>query len=252
MRSPREIIAPERRAAHRRRARWGRFRRWGLGAAALGLPFAVLPADQAKSQALPTGGNVVGGSGTISQTSANQLTINQNSSTLSIDWQSFSVGAGNIVRFIQPDSSALALNRVIGPDPSMIFGSIQANGRVVIMNPAGIYFGPSSMVDVNGLVATTSRMNQADFLAGNLNFSIAGDVNARVINEGFVNVAQGGFAVLSAAAVENKGTIVAQGGTVVLAGTPTFTLDFFGDGLLKFASTGTVNQAPTGANCAGR
>ncbi|MBN9496725.1 MAG: filamentous hemagglutinin N-terminal domain-containing protein, partial [Alphaproteobacteria bacterium] len=162
--------------------------------------------------------------------------------------QSFSIGAGNIVRFIQPDSSSLALNRVIGPDPSMIFGSIQANGRVVIMNPAGIYFGPSAMVDVNGLVATTSRMNQADFLAGNLNFSIAGDVNARVINEGFVNVAQGGFAVLSAAAVENKGTIVAQGGTVVLAGTPTFTLDFFGDGLLKFASTGTVNQAPTGAN----
>ena len=237
-----------RRAAHRRRARWGRFRRWGLGAAALGLPFAVLPTDPAKAQALPTGGNVVGGSGTISQTSANQLTINQNSSTLSIDWQSFSVGAGNIVRFIQPDSSSLALNRVIGPDPSMIFGSIQANGRVVIMNPAGIYFGPSSMVDVNGLVATTSRMNQADFLAGNLNFSIAGDVNARVINEGFVNVAQGGFAVLSAAAVENKGTIVAQGGTVVLAGTPTFTLDFFGDGLLKFASTGTVTQAPTGAN----
>ncbi len=237
-----------RRAAHRRRARWGRFRRWGLGAAALGLPFAVLPTDPAKAQALPTGGNVVGGSGTISQTGANQLTINQNSSTLSIDWQSFSVGAGNIVRFIQPDSSSLALNRVIGPDPSMIFGSIQANGRVVIMNPAGIFFGPTAMVDVNGLVATTSRMNQADFLAGNLNFSIAGDVNARVINEGFVNVALGGFAVLSAAAVENKGTIVAQGGTVVLAGTPTFTLDFFGDGLLKFASTGTVNQAPTGAN----
>ncbi|MBC8791588.1 MAG: hypothetical protein C6Y20_08260 [Tagaea sp. CACIAM 22H2] len=248
MRPSREVNVPERRAAYRRRARWGRFRRWGLGAAALGLPFAVLPADQAKSQALPTGGNVVGGSGTISQTSANQLTINQNSATLSIDWQSFSVGAGNIVRFIQPDSSSLALNRVIGPDPSMIFGSIQANGRVVIMNPAGIYFGPSAMVDVNGLVATTSRMNQADFLAGNLNFSIAGDVNARVINEGFVNVAQGGFAVLSAAAVENKGTIVAQGGTVVLAGTPTFTLDFFGDGLLKFASTGTVNQAPAGAN----
>ncbi|MCA0451636.1 MAG: filamentous hemagglutinin, partial [Proteobacteria bacterium] len=109
-----------RREERRRRARWGRFRRWGLGAAALGMPFAVLPSDGAHAQALPTGGNVVGGSGTISQTSANQLTINQNSATLSIDWQSFSVGAGNIVRFIQPDSSSLALNRVIGPDPSMI------------------------------------------------------------------------------------------------------------------------------------
>ncbi|MCZ8124977.1 MAG: hypothetical protein O9277_16325, partial [Magnetospirillum sp.] len=47
-----------------------------------------------------------------------------------------------------------------------------ANGRVVIMNPAGIFFGPSAMVDVNALVATTARTSQADFLAGTLNFSL--------------------------------------------------------------------------------
>ena len=237
-----------RRAANRRRARWGRARRWGLGALALGAPFAQIPLDPARAQTLPQSGTVVGGAGTIQQTSSTQLTINQSSQNLSIDWQSFSIGAGHIVRFNQPNSSALALNRVIGPDPSQIFGQIQANGRVVIMNPAGIYFGPSSMVDVNGLVATTARMSQADFLAGTLNFSLAsGDLNARVINEGAINVAQGGFAVLAAAAVENKGTVIAQGGTIVLAGTPTFTLDFFGDGLLKFAATGVVTQAPNGA-----
>ncbi|MFN7611607.1 MAG: filamentous hemagglutinin N-terminal domain-containing protein, partial [bacterium] len=213
----------------------------------MGAPFAT-PADFALAQTLPQGGTVVGGSGTIQQTSSTQLTINQASQNLSIDWQSFSVGAGHIVRFNQPNSSALALNRVIGPDPSQIFGQIQANGRVVIMNPAGIFFGPSAMVDVNALVATTARTSQADFLAGTLNFSLAaGDPNARVVNEGAINVAQGGFAVLAAAAVRNTGTVIAQGGTVVLAGTPTFALDFHGDGLLKFAATGVVTQAPNGA-----
>ncbi|MFM7343893.1 MAG: filamentous hemagglutinin N-terminal domain-containing protein, partial [Tagaea sp.] len=182
------IQTTERRALRRRRARWGWRRRWGLGALALGAPFASLPMDAALAQNLPQGGNIVGGSGNVQQTSSTQITINQNSQNLSIDWQSFSVGAGHIVRFNQPNSSALALNRVIGPDPSQIFGSIQANGRVVIMNPAGIYFGPSSMVDVNGLVATTARMNQADFLSGTLNFSLAsGDPNARVVNEGAIN-----------------------------------------------------------------
>jgi filamentous hemagglutinin family protein len=238
-----------RRAVRRRAARWGWRRRWGLGALVLGAPFAQAPLDFAHAQTLPQGGNIVGGSGNIQQTSSTQLTINQSSQNLSIDWQSFSIGAGHIVRFNQPNSSALALNRVIGPDPSQIFGSIQANGRVVLMNPNGIYFGPSSMVDVNGLVATTARQNQADFLAGTLNFSVgSSDPNARVVNEGAINVVQGGFAVLAAAAVENRGTVIAQGGTVVLAGTPTFTLDFHGDGLLKFAATGLVTQAPNGAN----
>jgi filamentous hemagglutinin family protein len=201
------------------------------------------------AQTLPQGGNVVGGSGTIQQTAPNQLTINQSTQKLAIDWQSFSVGTNDIVRFEQPSTSAVALNRVLNGDPSQIYGQIQANGQVVIMSPNGIVFGPNSRVDVNALVATTANIATLDFMAGKLLFDQASsDANARVVNQGVISVAQGGFAVLAAASVSNQGQIIANGGTVVLGGTKTFAIDFHGDGLLKFAATGLVDQKPAGAD----
>ncbi|MCZ8313228.1 MAG: filamentous hemagglutinin N-terminal domain-containing protein [Magnetospirillum sp.] len=208
--------------------------------------YAISPAI---AQTLPQGGSVVGGLGTITQTNANQLTINQASQNLAIDWQSFSIGANNIVRFVQPSTSAVALNRVLNGDPSQIYGQIQANGQVVIMSPNGIVFGPNSRVDVNALVATTANISTLDFMSGKLLFDQASsDANARVVNQGVISVAQGGFAVLAAASVSNQGQIIANGGTVVLGGTKTFAIDFHGDGLLKFAATGIVDQKPAGAD----
>ena len=240
----------KRRAVARRRTRWGRRR---FLQARFGLPLALALgsglASPAFAQSLPQGGTVTGGSGTIQQVNPNLLTIQQNTQNLAIDWQSFNVGAGSIVRFMQPSSSAIALNRVIGNDPSMIYGQIQANGQVILLNPRGIYFGPNSSVDVNALVATTANIRNDDFMAGRLRFDEgSSDANARVVNEGLISVAQGGFAVLAAASVQNTGRIVASGGTVVLAGTRTFTVDFHGDGLLSFAATGLVEQAPSGAS----
>ncbi len=220
-------------------------------AARMGWPLALAVGFSAPAfaQTLPQGGNVVGGSGTITQTNANQLTINQASQNLAIDWQSFSIGANNIVRFVQPSTSAVALNRVLNGDPSQIYGQIQANGQVVIMSPNGIVFGPNSRVDVNALVATTANISTLDFMAGKLLFDQASsDANARVVNQGVISVAQGGFAVLAAASVSNQGQIIANGGTVVLGGTKTFAIDFHGDGLLKFAATGVVDQKPAGAD----
>ncbi|MCA3264458.1 MAG: filamentous hemagglutinin N-terminal domain-containing protein [Azospirillum sp.] len=191
----------------------------------------------------------MGGAGTITQTAPNQLTINQASPNLAVDWQSFSIGANNIVRFVQPSTSAVALNRVLNGDPAQIYGQIQANGQVVVMSPNGIVFGPSSRVDVNALVATTANISTVDFMAGKLLFDQASsDANARVVNQGVISVAQGGFAVLAAANVSNQGQIIANGGTVVLGGTKTFAIDFHGDGLLKFAATGMVDQKPAGAD----
>ncbi|MCA3263452.1 MAG: filamentous hemagglutinin N-terminal domain-containing protein [Telmatospirillum sp.] len=216
---------------------------WPLALAVVGISAPGL------AQTLPQGGNVVGGAGTITQTNPNQLTINQASQNLAIDWQSFSIGANNIVRFVQPSTSAVALNRVLNGDPSQIYGQIQANGQVVIMSPNGIVFGPNSRVDVNALVATTANISTLDFMAGKLLFDQASsDANARVVNQGVISVAQGGFAVLAAANVSNQGQIIANGGTVVLGGTKTFAIDFHGDGLLKFAATGVVDQKPAGAD----
>jgi len=244
---PRAADTSVRRNADRRARRWGRarLRRFGWP---LALVLGSGLSGPALAQTLPQGGSIVGGSGAIQYTNPNLLTIQQGSDYLAIDWQSFSVGAGQTVRFVQPSSSALALNRVVGADPSQIFGQIQANGRVILLNPNGIYFGPSSHVDVNALIATTAGIRTDEFMAGTLRFDQASaNADARVVNAGLVSVAHGGFAVLAAAAVENTGRIVANGGSVVLAGTPTFAVDFHGDGLLNFAATGLVDRAPAGA-----
>ena len=53
--------------------------------------------------AAPTGGQVVGGSGSISKSDLT-TTINQSSQNLAVNWQSFDVKANEKVNFVQPNS----------------------------------------------------------------------------------------------------------------------------------------------------
>ena len=92
---------------------------------------------------LPTGGVVTGGTGTISQ-NGTTLTVNQSSQSLTANWQSFSIGTGNTVVFNQPNGASVALNRIVGNDASAIYGNLQANGQVFLVNPNGILFAPGS------------------------------------------------------------------------------------------------------------
>src|SRR5262245_41711346 len=90
----------------------------------------------------PKDGTVVGGSATISNPGTGNVTVNQFSDKAIINWRLFDVGAGERVQFIQPGSSSIILNRVTGGlGPSQIFGTIDANGRVFIINRDGILFG---------------------------------------------------------------------------------------------------------------
>ena len=75
------------------------------------------------------------------------------------------------------------LNRVVGVDPSVILGTLQSNGKVFLVNPSGILFGQGAHIDVAGLVASTLNLNDADFLAGRLNFE-SGPLSGSVVNRG--------------------------------------------------------------------
>ena len=114
---------------------------------------------------LPTGGVVSQGAASVTQT-ASSMTVNQTSQMAAINWQSFSIGAANAVRFVQPGSTSIALNRVLGQDASAIMGSLTANGQVFLLNPNGVLFGSGSSVNVGGLVASTLGMTDANFMAG--------------------------------------------------------------------------------------
>ncbi len=173
---------------------------------------------------LPGGGNIVAGSGQISQ-SGNVMTVQQNSSKLAINWQSFSVGEGNTVNFVQPSAQAAALNRVLGSDVSVIQGAINANGQVFLINPNGVLFTPTAQVNVGGLVASTLNISNEDFLTGNYRFE-GGSSNA-IINQGNIS-AVGGSIALIATRVTNTGQLHAQGGDVLLAAGSRVVLDLGG------------------------
>jgi filamentous hemagglutinin family protein len=98
------------------------------------------------------------------------LTVTQSSERAIVNWQSFDVGKDAAVRFVQPSASSAILNRVVGADPTRIFGQFSANGQVLLVNPQGVYFSPTSRVDVGALVASTLSIGDEDFLAGRLVF----------------------------------------------------------------------------------
>ncbi|MEK9802161.1 MAG: filamentous hemagglutinin N-terminal domain-containing protein, partial [Curvibacter sp.] len=186
---------------------------------------AVLMGGLAQAQTLPTGGNIVAGSGSIS-TSGNVMTVTQGTAKMAADWQSFSIGAGSTVNFVQPSSTAVALNRVLGSDVSVIQGALNANGQVFLINPNGVLFTPTAQVNVGGIVASTLNMSTADFLAGNYRFE-GGSSNA-IVNQGNIQAANGGAVALIAAKITNEGSISAPGGQVLLGAGSKVLLDLGG------------------------
>ena len=125
-------------------------------------------------QALPTGNQTVAGTATVTASSPSSMVINQGSQNAVINWQGFGIGSGESVVFKQPNAGAVALNRVLGSDPSQIYGSLTANGQVFLVNPNGILFGPTASVDVGGLVASTPGISNSDFMAGKRGFGQGG------------------------------------------------------------------------------
>lgn len=182
-------------------------------------------AAQAVAADLPTNGKIVAGSGSISQ-SGTVMNIQQNTAKMAADWQSFSIGAGHTVNFIQPSSSSVALNRVLGSDVSVIQGALNANGHVFLVNPNGVTFTTDAQVNVGGLLASTLNIKTDDFLAGRYTFG--GDSSNAVINQGNIHAMDGGTVALIAANIVNTGTITANRGNILMAAGKTVTLDLGG------------------------
>ncbi len=164
--------------------------------------------------AFPSGPQVVNGQVGFSP-QGSTLTITNSPGSI-INWQAFSIGAGEAVRFVQQSSASSVLNRVIGPDASLILGLLQSNGAVFLINPNGIFIGPGARIDVNGFIASTLGLGDQDFLAGKYNFT-GGATAAAIQNQGTISTPPGGKVYLIAPNVENSGLIYSPGGDVMLA-----------------------------------
>jgi filamentous hemagglutinin family protein len=203
--------------------------------AAAGLSTTCRPAWSA-----PSGGQITAGSGTINATAnstgGTNTVVQQNGSRLAINWTSFDIGAKDTVTFAQPNSSAIALNRVTSQSATQILGTLNANGQVFILNPNGVLFGKSAQVNVGGLLATTLSLSDSDFLAGNFRFTDSGGTG-NIVNEGQIT-ANGGYIAFIAPHVSNQGTLIADQGTVELAAATAATVTLAGNQLVSL----TIDQ----------
>src|SRR5690554_2093053 len=194
-----------------------------------GLPGTLWAAD------LPQNGQVIAGNASITLPNGHTLNVEQLSDKAIIDWQSFNIGKGNTVNFEQNNIKSVALNRVTGNDPSAIYGNLNANGKVFLVNQNGVLFAEGANVNVGGLVASTLDIDNQDFLDGNYRFQ--GNGNQAVINRGNIH-ADGGAVALLGGHVNNEGIIHANLGSVAMAAGEKITLDFAGDGLINL----TIDQ----------
>ena len=179
----------------------------GLGIAAAGM-LLLLPARPAVSE--PRGASVVRGRVQISQ--AGDLTTIHASHNSIINYRSFDIAAGQTVQFIQPSASSRVLNRITTPVPTHIDGTLLANGQVYIVNRAGVIFGKSCVVDAAGIIAAAANLSNRDYVAGVDHFTGAAGA---VVNEGSIRADR---VCLVGRTVENAGSIVAEEGTIALAG----------------------------------
>ncbi|EGR6277363.1 filamentous hemagglutinin N-terminal domain-containing protein, partial [Salmonella enterica] len=207
-----------------------------------GLIVSLLPGMALANPSLPTGGQIVAGQGSIS-TSGNQMTVNQNTQGMVTNWNSFDIGKNHTVQFVQPGSSAVALNRVTGGHESQILGTLKANGQVMLINPAGVMFGKGAKVNTAGMVASTKNISNEDFMAGRYTFSGGSQPGAEIVNQGSLTTTKGGYIVLAADRVRNQGEIRTPGGRVVLAAADRVTLQLDNTGLTAVSVNGSVVNA---------
>ncbi|MDD2540354.1 MAG: filamentous hemagglutinin N-terminal domain-containing protein, partial [Desulfuromonadaceae bacterium] len=222
----------------------------------VGVPVGILTLLSALSaspaHALPQNGAVVGGTATISQPNPTTMNINQTSGNAIINWRGYNIGANESVRYSQPGSSSIILNRITGGDPSYIYGLLSGNGQVWVINPNGLLVGPGATIQTGSFLASTMNITNDNFLSGKHIFTSAPDSRSSVVNQGSISAAQGGYVVLAAPSVTNSGSIVANVGSVHLASGDTVTLSLDNGNLINVAVNGDVAASALGVTNTGR
>ena len=179
----------------------------------------------------PEGPQVVNGSATFSQPNANTLNVT-NSRNAIINWQSFNIGKGQTTNFIQPSSSSAVMNRVISNNPSKIYGNLNSNGKVFLINQHGLMIGAGARINTAGFYGSTLNITNEDFLKGNLKFEGGGF--GGIQNHGYIHAGPNGNVVLVAPDIENGGVIEVDDGNVILAAGESIRITSLNDAAIEF------------------
>ena len=160
------------------------------------------------SIALPEGTEAIEGGGSF-EISGKIMTVDAPDGSI-FEHQSFNIAGDESIQFIQPSSESRVLNRIIEPSPSIIDGSIIANGELYLVNPAGVIFGEGALVEAPRLHAVAGTLSNNDFIDAFDNFT---SLESKVENKGIINA---DHITLGGSTVVNSGTLNAPAGNVVL------------------------------------
>ncbi len=170
--------------------------------------FAVLLVSPLALIANPSGPAVVYGEAGF-ETAGAHLKVTASEKAI-IEWNHFSIGLGETTQFIQPNAESAVLNRVVSPDPSELFGTLQSNGQVYLINQNGVIVGSSGCMQTGSFIASTFDVLNHDFIAGG-DLAFRQGSQAHLINEGKIAALEGDV-VLVGQFVENRGEISAPKG----------------------------------------
>ncbi len=187
------------------------------------LPVPCSPCSVTSGAPVSFGGNATSNGTTMTVVAGTTAQPN-----VTLNWQSFNISTGNSVNFVQPSSTAIALNQIYQSSPSQIFGNLTANGQIYLINPNGIIFGDPSgapvQVNTHGLIASSLQISADAVTNGILDpnqqngASFSGNTGFIQVNSGAqLTTDNGGRIALFAPTLTNQGQISSPNGQVILA-----------------------------------
>lgn len=171
--------------------------------------------SQTSGFALPTGWEVIEGEATF-EVQDNILNITTTTDKTIINYISFNLASGETINIFMPGIEDSVIHRVIGGDVSHIDGIINSNGRFGLINTAGIVIANSAQINAAALLASTLNLSNDDFMSDQLTFEKTGE-SAGIINNGVIDISNGGYAIIAASGIVNTGEIIAEDGSIHLA-----------------------------------
>jgi filamentous hemagglutinin family protein len=203
------------------------------------------------------------------------VTVTQNQPLAQLTWQTFNVGAKTTLNFDQSAGGTLAsswvvINTVQDPlaNASQILGSINAPGKVYVLNRNGIAFTRGATINVGSLIAATSDIAATQFttsLSGQTSFDLYGAQTvgtdpvsgvATYYQPTFVNGTAASITVAPGAVIQTTaptgtnggGYVMLLGGNVSNGGIISTPL---GQTVLAAGTAFTLRQGTTGSTTAG-
>jgi filamentous hemagglutinin family protein len=85
------------------------------------------------------------------------LTVTSTSARTQINWPGFHVGAGEVVKFIQPSAQSVVVNQVFDPQSLNNLGAVSSNGSVYFLSD-GRVSGTGVNLNLAGAISTSLRL----------------------------------------------------------------------------------------------